>query len=300
MSNYQLDKPVVSSPPERAVLSLSNIRTTQQELVQYEALRRSREKNKGSFFRFFDTPPRYCQAQRIPVLQIDKDGRGTFAQAIPVYCNQWGCPVCGPRKAKKLQKELIQIIVINSLDHFVTVTLKPSTIPEEYRNKTGIYITKLFNHLRLILERKLKRKILYVWIKEFQGNGNAHLHILIKGYIPQKILRREWERIGGGRRIDIQQIKNVEATAVYLTAYLVKQVKEKTPGFLYGERRYSYSQRCIRPEKHFPESIKVERFSDFAQRLTISQFFDFHDMVYNPDCPYKVKVFNSFQLPLKL
>jgi hypothetical protein len=41
----------------------------------------------------------------------------------------------------------------------------------------------------------------FVGVPEFQKNGNAHLHVLLGQYIPQKWLSHAWQSIGG-RTVD--------------------------------------------------------------------------------------------------
>lgn len=40
-------------------------------------------------------------------------------------------------------------------------------------------------------------KLKYVWVVEFQDNGNAHLHILINQFLPIEVLRKLWVHVGG-------------------------------------------------------------------------------------------------------
>ncbi len=53
--------------------------------------------------------------------------------------------------------------------------------------------------------------------------GVAHLHILQKGdYIPQAWLSREWEKLGGGRIVDVRAITDGAGAARYIFKYALK------------------------------------------------------------------------------
>jgi hypothetical protein len=175
------------------------------------------------------------------------------------------------KKALYVKYFLRDVIVLNNLDRFITLTLKPSKIPNEFKNDTHKYITKLFNHLITTLKRKKikyfnKRKnrwfsfelnhsalkLMYVWVAEFQKNGNAHLHILFNQFLPVEVIREVWEHIGGGHSIFATPVRTIEGISNYITDYIIKGIKgnkNKPSGFKFFQRRYSISRSCIRPPK---------------------------------------------------
>ncbi len=237
-----------------------------------------------------DAPPPFCcHYIKSAFISTDEKGKGYLVQIKGLPCNLWSCPVCGPKKAMRLKYILIDIIKLNNLDHILTLTLKPDRIPEKYLHpikKTGYFITYLFNRFRLTLQRKLKTKIKYVWVKEFQNNGNAHLHILVNRFLPERILRREWTRIGGGHSLDIQQVRNIEAAAVYITSYITKGFKDaplSTGGFLVNERRHSTSRSCQLPPKQINSLIKISSVHELSEVLTFAQTMMVYNALQNPD-----------------
>lgn len=95
----------------------------------------------------------------------------------------------------------------------------------------------------------------YVWVCEFQKNGNAHLHILFNQYLPVIALRKVWMHIGGGHSMKILPVESLAGISNYITDYIVKGIKgdleEKPYGFKNGERRFSVSKSCIRPKSTY-------------------------------------------------
>lgn len=175
------------------------------------------------------------------------------------------------KKALQVKYLLRDIIVLNDLSYFLTLTLDPLKIPEEYKDNTHQYITKIFNHFITVIKRKkfkyfskknnrfytinLKsnfNKLKYVWIIEFQHNGNAHLHILLNKFLPIEAIRKVWAHVGGGVMMRIVKVKTIQGISNYVTDYIVKGIKDDTQNksFLrYNQRRYSISRSCIRPKK---------------------------------------------------
>lgn len=214
-----------------------------------------------------------------------------------ILCNLWGCPYCGPRKAIYLKYLIVKLAVEYNLDHFLTITLVPSNIPSKYKGNTGMFISYLFNRFRLWITRKYGKDFLYIWVKQYQSNGNAHLHMLIHGYFPIKSIRREWKRIGGGTQMVVKYLKkknDIENVSRYISNYLIKGVKSGF-GYVYGERRYGVAKKLkdIRPIKNKVKNIA--RFSDLSQYMSIKQFFEVYDMLYNNKDQKNEIVLNSYQ-----
>ncbi|MBP9759307.1 hypothetical protein KBD45_06450 [Candidatus Dojkabacteria bacterium] len=261
-----------STSRDSGVLVLTNIRTFQQNnSKEVRKVRHTKSK-------ILSSPPYFCNKYKSVFLQKDNKGVIYSANSKGIPCNLWKCPRCRIQKAKKLRRILIEIIKLNKLDHLLTLTLDPNLIPKKLINNTGKYITYLFNWYITTLKRKFKKSIKYVWIKEFQKNGNAHLHILLNSFLPINNLRGEWTRIGGGHIMDIQQVKNIEAVAVYVSGYLTK-IATATENFLGGERHYSISHSCLKPIKTFV-STKITP-HDLLKYLTIDQFYQVYNLFRN-------------------
>lgn len=272
-----------SLPRGSAVLVLTNIRSFQQDEKIKAKMLASRKSHYGKPFKTKNDPPKFCNNYKSAFITIDDKGKALKACVKGAPCNTWACPHCQVKKAYKLKFELIEIAKCNNLDHVLVLTLKPSRIPLEYRHYTGKYITYLFNRFILTLKRKFKKPIKYVWVKEFQKNGNAHLHILLNCYLPVRYLRKEWVRIGGGHEMDISLVRNLEAAAVYVTGYIVKGLKSPSDvnTFRVGERRYSVSHSCVRPKK--PSLQKLKSVNQLLDLMPSDKFFDVYNTLSSPD-----------------
>jgi hypothetical protein len=81
------------------------------------------------------------------------------------------------------------------------LTLDLKRIPAKHDLKTDRYIRGLRRMMRVLLSREYGKSLPFVGVPEFQKNGNAHLHVLLGQYIPQKWLSHAWQSIGG-RTVD--------------------------------------------------------------------------------------------------
>jgi hypothetical protein len=252
---------VIINPPynnkiqnqEKQTLFLTNIRSFQQNNIK---INNAKEKLRGKKFRIRKTKPYFCKNGKVAFLHAEK-GVIKNAKFTRVPCNSWTCPDCYLHKALYIKYYFREVIQLNNLAYFLTLTLDPKKIPSEYANNTHKYITKIFNHFITILKRDKANQSLdilkYVWVIEFQKNGNAHMHILLNKYLPITVVRKLWMHVGGGIQMKILPIKTLEGMSNYISDYIVKGIKgereEKPYGFNYFERRYSISRSCKRPEK---------------------------------------------------
>ena len=91
----------------------------------------------------------------------------------------------------------------NRLNILLTLTLDSKKLNGEDSTR---YINRIFGSFRIYLKRKLHRSPKYIRILEHQKNGNAHLHILLGDYIPQKWISKAWASLGGGHIVDIRRV----------------------------------------------------------------------------------------------
>ena len=149
----------------------------------------------------------------------------TLAKFVGVTCKCWNCPRCGPRKANRYRKAIGQLAEAHRLNILLTLTLDPKKLNGEDSTR---YINRLFRHFRTYLKRKLHRAPKYIRILEHQKNGNAHLHILLNGYIPQEWISNAWASLGGGQIVDIRRV-TMRSVSHYLSKYLTKQMLLSAP-----------------------------------------------------------------------
>jgi len=162
-----------------------------------------------------------------------KFGCGSFSVVGPIkgqpgkygyaclFCGSYRCNRCRKPKLKKVRKRISEIAAEHKLTRMATLTLDPKKLSATDRKHTDRYIRELWRLMRVYLSRRWgKGKSLpFVGVLEFQKNGNAHLHVLLGQYIPQKWLKRAWQSIGGGQHVDIRFV-DVHRVAAYLSKYL--------------------------------------------------------------------------------
>lgn len=149
----------------------------------------------------------------------------TLAKFVGVTCKCWNCPRCGHRKANRYRKAIGQLAEAHRLSILLTLTLDPKKLNGEDSTR---YINRLFRHFRTYLKRKLHRAPTYIRILEHQKNGNAHVHILLNGYVPQEWISNAWASLGGGQIVDIRRV-TMRSVSHYLSKYLTKQMLLSAP-----------------------------------------------------------------------
>ena len=273
-----------SASSDSKVIYLTNNRSSQQAQEKIsQAVKEIKEKMKGKPFMLLLAAPKFCK--RIPIAKIEfRNGKVYKVTLYRISCNSWRCPNCRVMKAIKTRYLIRETAVLNNLFYFLTLTLDPARIPPEYyskdRNLTHKYITKVFNMFRTDLQRKIKEKLKYIWVLEFQKNGRAHLHILLNQFIDIALISAIWVRVGGGKIMWVDKAKSVEALSFYLSSYIAKGLKKDISDksyFLFFEKRYSISRSCARPSKKY-QSL----FHDLTKEEKLKQIKELGlDWVYN-------------------
>jgi hypothetical protein len=163
-----------------------------------------------------------------------------------LFCGSYRCNRCRKPKLKKVRKRIAEIAEEHKLTRMATLTLDPKKLSVADRKRTDRYIRELWRMMRVYLSRRwAKNKSLpFVGVLEFQQNGNAHLHVLLGQYIPQKWLSKAWQSIGGGRHVDIRYV-DVHRVAAYLSKYLTGDKVEHTLRLLPRRARIFTTARSI-------------------------------------------------------
>jgi hypothetical protein len=161
-----------------------------------------------------------------------------------LFCKSYRCDRCRPPKLKDVQARIAMAAEKHKLNRMVTLTLDPKKLSKQDRKHTDRYIRKCWRKMRVLLARQYGKSLAFVGVLEFQKNGNAHLHILVGQYIPQKWLSIAWQSIGGGRRVDIRFV-DVHRVSAYLTVYLAGDKVSKTLELLPKRARIFTTSRSI-------------------------------------------------------
>lgn len=221
---------------------------------------------RDKLFTMLPRPPKSCMRKGVALLKYIH-GKFVSVTFHLLRCNSWRCPRCAPEKAKQVMRLLREIIILNEMRFFLTLTLDPSLIPEKFKKHTHKYIMKIFNTF-LTNIRRIQKDLKYVWVIEFQKNGNAHLHIVLNTRLDINLVREIWTRIGGGVQIHVDYIKDLSSVAYYISKYIGKGL-EKLQFLRHFEKRYGISRSCIRPKKtsqpFYPE------LSNFGKQVVMHQ-----------------------------
>ncbi len=153
-----------------------------------------------------------------------KNEDGLFPH-VKIFCNKYGCPTCGPKKRYKFQCAIRDAIQKYDLSIFATLTLDPGNCSA---NNSVKYLKKTWNKHRVLQRRELEHLPDYVAVTEFQKNGYAHWHLMLSSYIDPIWLKTSWQRVGGGKIVDIRSGDN--GVGSYAAKYLSKSFDESKYG----------------------------------------------------------------------
>jgi hypothetical protein len=163
-------------------------------------------------------------------------------------CKKLTCERCGPFRAKKYRKAIGRIAEERNLTRFLTLTLDPKKL--EPGEESIAYIRKCFAKFRVYLGRRFKGSITFISVVELHKSGTAHLHILVGRYIDQGWIKKSWQAVGGGYKVDIRLV-DVHRINAYLSKYVTKAILTSVPAH---KKRISTSRDiCINPKKEKQE-----------------------------------------------
>jgi len=152
--------------------------------------------------------------------------------------------------------------------------------------------------MRVLLARKSgKKSIPFIGVLEFQKNGAAHLHILLADYIPQKWLSIAWQKVGGGRYVDIRFV-DVHRVSAYLSSYLAGDKVTHTLELLPKRARIFTTSRSIvlwgKKEKSgwWLRRVDIGALYDAAQNPTNVRFEAVEDLK-----PFELELLSYFESP---
>lgn len=137
-------------------------------------------------------------------------------------CGKLSCKHCGPKKAARYRWAIAKQAEKHKLQRFMTLTLDPIKIDEDKDSVS--YLRECFAKFRVYLGRRYgKERVHYISIVELHESGLAHLHVLVGMFIPQKWISENWQRVGGGRIVDIRLV-DIHNVSKYLSKYVTKDL----------------------------------------------------------------------------
>ena len=160
--------------------------------------------------------------------------------SLPIYnsCNQFACPDCWARKARKQRDKWIKCMSVDKGRSYRFLTLTEKR--RYYSWEVGTAVDRLHKRLRTISKLKWWRARFRLWfgtieiepVWEHHPNGwivsfNVHLHLVTSGRMPEiEALRSRWKKYGGGSRVHVtliaSRMRQRRAKAHSLVRYITK------------------------------------------------------------------------------
>jgi hypothetical protein len=173
-------------------------------------------------------------------------------KTLPINCNRYDCPVCGPIKVKRLKKAIHNAIKSWNGVRMMTLTLssKAGDTPEEHYKILQECWRRFITELRRTKSlRRDQREFQYIRVPELHESGYMHMHMIISHFLKQQVLYPIWIHIihevtndvfiGGG--VTLTGNKSCSDGSNYITKYITKLIDE----VVFIVRRYSKSDEVV-------------------------------------------------------
>lgn len=215
---------------------------------------------------------------------------------LPIPCNRWDCPHCGPIKKNRVADRVKRGF---RLDSVAGNRVRAMTLTQKLG--TEQYIMDCWSRFRALLAKR-GIHLKYFWSKEFTVKGERHMHVLINAYIPQEIIKECWLKATKGesyivwitgKELPDSEKGDIYNPAGYATKYLTKSYSEDCR-FEKNERRFGFSRyKLFKVQKcEYFTSLSTPDFWDAIACVTSWRAeIEYHTGDYN-DLP-KVKPDNS-------
>lgn len=151
-------------------------------------------------------------------------------------CKAWRCAACGPRKANRVRRAILEVATQRQLSRFLTLTLNPRSC---VATESVAYVKACWAKFRTYVKRRYRTSLSFIAVVELQKSGYAHLHVLIDRFIEQHWIAEAWQAVGGGQIVDIRHV-DIHRIAPYMSKYLTKDLL--LAPFKPRQRRYTTSR----------------------------------------------------------
>lgn len=154
-------------------------------------------------------------------------------KTIPLSCNKYACPYCGPKKAAKLRGALIKYFKQYKYIRMWTFTLSNTVASDPYEHYK--LLTECWRRLITELRRNKifssrQKKFDYVRVIDIHKSGFLHFHCLFTEYFLQKHVQSIWESICQEVTKQTRHVSqcnaigllNAPKAANYVTKYVLK------------------------------------------------------------------------------
>ena len=171
-------------------------------------------------------------------------------ELVQLPCKRYSCPSCGPKKAYKLKKALINKFECFDYVRMFTFTFRTTIFanPQHCILRSGEIWRRFLNNVRRdkTLHKSL-RNFQYVRLVEFTKRGYPHYHVLTDRYLPVQILHNHWNHAinvvcrnrGYNGSVNAKGIRTAKNAAAYVVKYVLKTAQdfETNIGKYYEHRR---------------------------------------------------------------
>jgi len=163
------------------------------------------------------------------LVQRGTDGVAVFYRIVRLRCKRWDCPVCGPRRVRKLQR----LAEAGRPSAMLTLTSNPAMY--EHPADAARDLVKAFRLLRRRVKRSRGWKSFpFLAVFERTKSGWPHLHVLLRTpFIPQRVISRIMGELTNAPVVWIERVSDQRRAAGYVAKYLAK-----SPARFQGCRSY--------------------------------------------------------------
>ena len=202
-----------------------------------------------------------CQIGSLILIGNDK----RIVKSVPLPCDSWTCPECGPRKAKAIFARAFAGAIGQPLKGFrdkystklLTLTLGGVEFREKYTKAESYKIAK-YHFQKLVKNlRHVYGPFEYLAVLELHKDGYIHIHVILRGrnIAPKSVLGHIeyfWRDLYGLGFVRINVVRSLEKALKYVLKYFFKE----PPIYHEGERIvpkrnrfYFNSRRALEPPK---------------------------------------------------
>lgn len=183
---------------------------------------------------------------------------------VPSLCKSWNCPTCRPKKARIVQKYILDNFDCDDI-YMLSFTLYHTGDA----SKSWGYISEYWNKLRTSVAKN-SGKFTYLRVIEPHKDGRwPHMHVLIKGSDKIYELFEKSTRCGFGWNCHSRHV-TINIASHYVTKYLTKEWPSGDAGFY----RVLNKTRIVSVSRDLPAIFthksewKCNRYDDMADRCT--------------------------------
>ncbi len=189
--------------------------------------------------------PRYCGRYTVAgELRDPETGAPTGRLGVArIYCRQYGCKVCGPRKARAVRAAIQRECEARGFRRLATLTLDPAQV-EASGLEPHAFLHRCFDRLRYRWQKAYSRGVEYIAVIEHHKSGLPHLHLALSRFIPQAVMFRWWAASGacvagkpGAERSVWLTARDAGRVGQYVAKYIAKGFRAELRGVIEFPKR---------------------------------------------------------------